>query len=121
RAVLFGLCLALSPGLSAQTDASSPAGPDAIVLSTGASRGLAHAGALLGLERHGFDPDLVVGASMGAVIGALYAAGYDAEAIWDIVLDTRWADLFLASPVLQGPDRQLLFPSLTLGLELGRL
>ncbi len=108
--------------LAGQSDEPPVAsGPDAIVLSTGAARGLAHAGALLGLERHGFDPDLVVGASMGAVIGALYASGYSAEEIWDIALTTRWADLFISSPVLEGPDRRLLFPSLAIGLELGRL
>jgi predicted acylesterase/phospholipase RssA len=96
-------------------------GPDALVLSTGSSRGLAHAGALLGLERRGYDPDLVVGASMGAVIGALYAAGYTPEQIWDLVLLTSWGDLFMASPVVAGPERQLLFPGITLALDLGTL
>src|SRR5687768_18421489 len=55
--------------------------PNALVLSGGGARGLAHAGALEGLERIGYDPDLVVGTSMGALIGALYAAGYSPEEI----------------------------------------
>lgn len=98
----------------------APAGFDALVLSTGSSRGLAHAGALLGLERQGFEPELVTGASMGAVIGALYAAGYSAEQVWDIVLGTDWGDLFMASPIVVGPERRLLFPGVTLGLDVQR-
>lgn len=52
-----------------------------IVLSGGGSRGLAHAGVLRALAEEGLVPDCVAGASAGAVVGALHAAGYDAADI----------------------------------------
>ena len=48
----------------------------ALVLSGGGARGLAHIGVLRGLEESGFPkPSMVVGTSMGAIIGGLYACG----------------------------------------------
>lgn len=47
----------------------------ALVLSGGCLRGMAQIGVLKALEDAGIRPDLVVGTSVGAVIGALYAAG----------------------------------------------
>ena len=47
----------------------------ALVLSGGCLRGLAHIGVLKALQAAGVRPDLVVGTSVGAVVGALYAAG----------------------------------------------
>lgn len=55
--------------------ARSPRPYTALVLSGGCPRGLAQIGALKALERACIRPDLVVGSSVGAVIGALYAAG----------------------------------------------
>lgn len=48
-----------------------------IVLGGGGVRGLAHAGVLAALERAGIEPSVVVGVSMGAVVGATYAARLD--------------------------------------------
>src|SRR5690606_2172853 len=101
--------------------AAHPRTGDALVLSTGASRGLAHAGALVALEYGGFDPALVVGASMGAVIGALYAAGYTAAEVRDVALRSDWVDLFTPAPREVGPARAPLFPGLTVGIETGPL
>ncbi|MBX9771959.1 MAG: patatin-like phospholipase family protein [Candidatus Obscuribacterales bacterium] len=47
----------------------------ALVLGGGGARGAAHIGVLKVLERNNIKPDLVVGSSMGAIIGALYCAG----------------------------------------------
>ncbi len=47
----------------------------ALVLGGGAARGFAHIGAIKALEAQDIVPDLVVGTSAGAVVGALYAAG----------------------------------------------
>jgi NTE family protein len=49
-----------------------------VVLSGGGSRGLAHAGVLGALREAGIEPDCLSGTSAGALVGALYAAGYDA-------------------------------------------
>ncbi len=56
-------------------------GPVALVLSGGGAKGIAHAGAIAALEARGIRPDLVVGTSMGAVVGALYASGHGARAL----------------------------------------
>lgn len=45
------------------------------VLSSGGPRGFAHVGVLKALAELGHQPDLVVGASIGALVGSLYAAG----------------------------------------------
>lgn len=42
----------------------------------GGARGLAHIGILDVLQKNGLSPDVVVGTSMGAVIGGLFAAGF---------------------------------------------
>ena len=55
--------------------AAMPASPRiALVLSSGGPRGFAHIGVLKVLAEAGFKPDLIVGTSSGALVGALYAA-----------------------------------------------
>lgn len=46
-----------------------------VALGGGSARGYAHIGVLAALERRGLRPDVLVGTSFGAVIGALYAQG----------------------------------------------
>ena len=53
----------------------------ALVLSSGGKRGFAHAGVLSALEREGIKPDIVVGASAGALVGAMYASGMSAREV----------------------------------------
>jgi NTE family protein len=54
----------------------APAGTkSALVLSGGGCRGYSHIGVLQVLHEAGLKPDLVVGSSSGALVGALYAAG----------------------------------------------
>lgn len=47
-----------------------------VVLSGGGVRGIAHIGFLKALEENGIHPKFISGASAGALVGALYAAGY---------------------------------------------
>lgn len=47
----------------------------ALVLGGGGAKGYAHIGVLKALERKGLKPDLIVGTSMGALVGGLYACG----------------------------------------------
>lgn len=49
------------------------------VLSSGGPRGFVHVGILKALEELGHQPDLIVGGSVGSLIGALYAGGVRAN------------------------------------------
>lgn len=66
----------------------------ALVLSGGIARGFAHIGVIRALEEDRMRPDLVVGTSMGGLVGALYAAGYSPEAMLqlssEIDLSAHW-------------------------------
>jgi len=55
------------------------------VLSGGGAKGLAHIGVIEVLDSLGIRPDLVVGTSMGAIIGALYASGYTGTEIDSLI------------------------------------
>ena len=44
-------------------------------LGSGLARGWAHLGVLQRLKEHGYEPDIVAGTSMGALVGGCYAAG----------------------------------------------
>ena len=57
-----------------------------LVLSGGGAKGLAHIGVLKQLEKNHIPIDYIIGTSMGAVIGSMYAAGYSPKEIEEIVL-----------------------------------
>ncbi len=88
RGLATGLALALvgcNPGgdvpagrLPRFVAPQDPAPRVALVLGSGGPRGFAHIGVLKALEDNGVRPDLIIGSSVGAMVGALYAAGYDA-------------------------------------------
>ena len=67
----------------------------ALVLSGGGARGIAHIAILEELDRRGIVPDMVIGTSMGAVVGSLYAAGYSGEELAKIVEETDLMSYFL--------------------------
>ncbi|MEO8479863.1 MAG: patatin-like phospholipase family protein [Gemmatimonadota bacterium] len=69
-------------------------GLTALVLSGGGAKGLAHVGVLAALERAGVRPDLIVGSSMGAVVGALAASGYRAAEIDSIARTLPLVEVF---------------------------
>lgn len=66
----------------------------ALVLEGGGALGLAHVGVIKVLEEAGVPVDIVVGTSMGSIIGGFYALGYDANELNRIALRTPWQDLF---------------------------
>jgi NTE family protein len=57
------------------------------VLSSGGPRGFVHVGVLKALEELGCKPDLIVGGSVGALVGALYASGIDARELERMALE----------------------------------
>jgi len=66
----------------------------ALVLSGGGSRGISHIGVIKVLDSLGIVPDLIVGTSIGGVVGGLYAAGYSPNEIEDITKSIDWGDIF---------------------------
>ncbi len=57
-----------------------------LVLSGGGAKGLYHIGVIRALEQNGIPIDYISGTSMGAIVAALYAAGYSPEQMEEIVL-----------------------------------
>jgi NTE family protein len=64
-----------------------------LVLSGGGAKGFAHIGVLKVLEEAGIKIDYIGGTSMGAVIGGLYASGYNASQIDSIFKKTNFDEL----------------------------
>jgi NTE family protein len=93
-----------------------------LVLSGGGAKGLAHVGVLKQLEANGIPIDYIVGNSMGAVVGAMYAAGYSPRDIEQIVTSPEFQN-WATGKVL--PDKTFNFltaepspSSLRLGLSI---
>ncbi|WCO02899.1 patatin-like phospholipase family protein [Psychroserpens ponticola] len=63
-----------------------------LVLSGGGVRGAAHIGVIKALEENGIFPTHVSGTSSGAIVGALYAYGYDWENMFKFFRDTQLLD-----------------------------
>ncbi len=57
------------------------------VFSSGGPRGFVHVGVLKALDELHLKPDLIVGASVGALVGVLYGSGQSAKAIESLALD----------------------------------
>ncbi len=65
----------------------------ALVLSGGGAKGIAHVGVLQALEKLRIPVDLVVGTSMGAVVGGLYSLGYTPDSLAQIAVTQKWGEL----------------------------
>ena len=63
----------------------------ALVLSGGGAKGTAHVPAIQYIEELGIPVDLVVGTSMGGLIGGLYSLGYTVHEMDSIVRNMDWA------------------------------
>jgi len=73
-----------------------------LVLGSGAARGIAHIGVIEWLEEHGYRIESIAGASMGALVGGIYAAGkLDVYRNWVCALEkadvVRFLDLAFSS------------------------
>lgn len=66
----------------------------AVVLSGGGAKGMAHIGVLKVIEKAGIPVDIITGTSMGALVGGLYASGYNAEQLDSMVRVQNWNTLF---------------------------
>ncbi len=82
----------------------------ALVLGGGATKGYAHIGVLQVLEQHGIKPDLIVGTSMGAIVGGAYASGKSCDCLVNIsqkftrknLMDFNLLNPFFTTAILSG-------------------
>jgi NTE family protein len=68
-----------------------------LALGGGAARAFSHIGVIAGLEKHGIPIDIVAGTSMGAVIGAMYAARGDMAGLKKKIADYLLSEEFATS------------------------
>lgn len=87
--IIFLCFLALAIDTSAQRKKVG------LVLSGGGAKGVAHIGVLQVLEKAGIPVDVIVGTSMGSIVGGLYAIGYTADQLDSLVRAQDW--MFLLS------------------------
>jgi NTE family protein len=79
-------CVALLP--------AAPRPKVAVVLSGGSALGMAHVGVLQVIEKAGIPIDMVLGTSMGSIVGGLYAAGYSPDQMDAIITQIDWSNVF---------------------------
>lgn len=84
---------------SARGSVDVPVPEMGLVLGGGGARGLCHIGVVRVLEELDIHPDVVSGTSMGGLVGAFIAAGYDAAEMDEIATDLRWRKLIDWSPL----------------------
>jgi NTE family protein len=65
-----------------------------LVLSGGGAKGIAHIGVLKALEENNIPIDYVVGTSMGAIIGGLYATGLSPDEIENVLRDPKFTSYY---------------------------
>jgi NTE family protein len=97
------LCFAAAPvlaeqGVAVEEDAEKSRPRVGLVLGGGGARGAAHIGVLKELERQRIPVDAIVGTSMGAIIGGLYATGMSAAELEELVGSLDWADAMSDDP-----------------------
>jgi NTE family protein len=75
----------------------------AVVLGGGSARGFAHIGVIKALEAAGLSPDLIVGCSAGALVGAFWAYGYSGKEMEALAYEVRdSAVIDLVAPNAEG-------------------
>ena len=100
--LLFTVIISPSPSGEGRGGASlspSPFGEGrggalALVLGGGGAKGAAHIGVLKVMEEAGIQPDIIVGTSIGAIVGGLYSVGYSANHLDSLFRSQQWAQLF---------------------------
>ena len=64
-----------------------------LALSGGGARALSQIGVLKALDEAGIETNVIVGTSMGSIVGGLYASGFTIDELDSIALNTNWGDM----------------------------
>ena len=86
-------------GLTKKIPANEPV--IGLALSGGGARGLAQIGVLKALLESGVEAEIIVGTSIGSIIGGTFASGYSIEEMDSIVVHTDWDQLLSISNPLE--------------------
>ncbi|MFY0602527.1 MAG: patatin-like phospholipase family protein [Flavobacteriaceae bacterium] len=89
KKIVFLICLLLSFVATSQNERPKVG----LVLSGGGAKGFAHIGVLKEIEKSGIKIDYIGGTSMGAIVGGLYASGYSALQIEEMVKEIDFMSL----------------------------
>ena len=108
--LLLALCVecglprsAVGQAETAPVDATCAPRVTGLVLGGGGAKGFAHIGVFRVLDSLGIRPDLIVGSSIGAIMGGMYASGYTGREIDSIARALPIADVIRAySPAAPG-------------------
>ncbi len=100
-----------SRSMQGQTVAACPAARTALVLGGGGAKGFAHIGVIEIMDSLGLKPDLVVGTSIGAIIGGMYASGYTGAQIDSILHAVPLASFIKQYQPAVSPSLGLLRPA----------
>lgn len=82
KTLCFILIVLCTPTLKAQTVG--------LVLSGGGAKGAAHLGVIKALEENNIPIDYITGASIGAIVGSLYAMGYTPDEMLNLMLSDEF-------------------------------
>ena len=90
---LVALLFITFTGYSQDSTTMKPRPKVGLVLSGGGAKGAAHIGVLKYIEEAGIPIDYIAGTSMGSIVGGMYALGYSADEILDIISNVDWNTL----------------------------
>jgi NTE family protein len=122
------VALVALPAFGQPATEKSPARPRlGLVLSGGGARGAAHVGVLKVLEEIHVPVDLIAGASMGSIVGGLYATGMSPQEMEDALATMDWDGAFNDSvprkemPFRRKFDESSFLTKLTVGIQDGHI
>jgi NTE family protein len=73
-----------------------------LALSGGGARGVSHIGVLKAFEDGGIKISYIAGTSIGAIIGGLYASGYNADELDSLITNNDWKQTVAVSSNIRG-------------------
>lgn len=87
------LSVAQNSDVAKQTTSGNSRPKVALVLGGGGAKGAAEVGVLKYIEQSGVPVDMIVGTSIGSIVGGLYSVGYRAEQLDSMFRSQEWLDL----------------------------